>query len=600
MGLAASAGATGNPVSKRSASSGTFTSIYFAHELSPGAPKNPFNALGNAFTTYDQMDLGWSKNSPKNPNAFFPGLAQRWKVTNGGRTVTLWIQPKARWSDGSPVTAQDVRTSIAINYIRLGSATSTTPTFNIGSLKVLGQKKLQIEQVPGINYKLYLRTLLLFFVVPNSQYGSQLPANIWSLIADAQYSGTDKDKMTAASDALAKLAQVSKQIASFDPPKNLAAGPFVLQRLNAGEAVLVKNKYYYAAGQIRPSQVVLRNYTGNEQIWNYLISGQLDYAPYTAMPTNILKKILQRKGNKRVDSTSYVEASIAFNESHYPYRLRAAREAIAHVIDRAAVQRVGEPVSGTASKWSDGLIDQATMAWLKPADRALLKPYGHDLRLAASLLTQAGFKKVDGKWRLPNGDPWTIDLNTVSGFSDWIVASSVIANELTSFGIPTKPVLAPSYSTYLQNLAAGNYSVGWWLNALGPSTYTAFQRIYGPPNGYNLVGSNLIRYKPEDKKGNWLNTPATVKIPKYGTVAPGQLAAQLAEVVGNTSAERKLVTKLALATNAQLPMIELWNYIRVQFVNTNRWTNFPPNHSEALLANGPGVWMTLGYVRPKR
>ncbi|MBA3365123.1 MAG: ABC transporter substrate-binding protein [Actinobacteria bacterium] len=595
VGLGGSAAAKG----ERAAATTTFTTVYAFHAISPGAPRNPFNPLGNAFTSFDQMVLGWSKNDPKAPNTgFVPGIAQRWKLSRGGRRVTLWIQPNARWSDGSHVTAQDVRTSIALNYIRLGSATSLTPTFNVGSIRLLGRKSLQIDQVPGTNYKLYLRTLLLFFVVPDSQYRELLPANVWQLISTAQYSGEDKARLDAAADALARLAQISRQTAAFEPEKYVAAGPFVLQRVNAGEAVLVKNRYYYAAAKIAPRQVVLRNYTGNQQIWNYLISGQLDYAPFTAMPTNIYKRILQTKGNRSVFSTNYVAAALAFNQSYAPYGMKAARQALAHVIDRGAVRRVGQPVSGTVARWTDGMVEKMAMDWLSPADRKRLNPYSYNVRKATSLLQKAGFSKVDGTWRLPNGERWEIKLHTVSGFSDWIVASSLIANMLTRFGIPTEPVLAPNYSTYLQNIAAGNYAVGWWLTALGPSTYTAFQRVYGPNNGYNLLGSRLVRYKPEDKKGNWLNSQGTVKIPKYGTVNPGKLASDLGQV-RNPKTERQIVTKLALATNTQLPMLELWNYIRVNFVNTNRWTNFPVKN-EAMLANQPGVWMTRGYVRPKR
>ena len=36
-----------------------------------------------------------------------PGVAERWEITDGGRTVTFYINPLARWSNGDPVTAQD-------------------------------------------------------------------------------------------------------------------------------------------------------------------------------------------------------------------------------------------------------------------------------------------------------------------------------------------------------------------------------------------------------------------------------------------------------------------------------------------------------------
>ncbi|MFC7333680.1 peptide ABC transporter substrate-binding protein [Rhodocista pekingensis] len=37
-----------------------------------------------------------------------PGLAERWEESEDGRTVTFHLRPDGRWSDGSPITADDV------------------------------------------------------------------------------------------------------------------------------------------------------------------------------------------------------------------------------------------------------------------------------------------------------------------------------------------------------------------------------------------------------------------------------------------------------------------------------------------------------------
>jgi len=38
-----------------------------------------------------------------------PGLAEKWTLSEDRRTFTFFLDPRARWSDGSPVTAHDVR-----------------------------------------------------------------------------------------------------------------------------------------------------------------------------------------------------------------------------------------------------------------------------------------------------------------------------------------------------------------------------------------------------------------------------------------------------------------------------------------------------------
>ncbi|NQU44324.1 ABC transporter substrate-binding protein [bacterium] len=38
-----------------------------------------------------------------------PWLAEKWTISDDKKTFTFWIDPKARWSDGKPITAEDVK-----------------------------------------------------------------------------------------------------------------------------------------------------------------------------------------------------------------------------------------------------------------------------------------------------------------------------------------------------------------------------------------------------------------------------------------------------------------------------------------------------------
>src|SRR6056297_197711 len=41
--------------------------------------------------------------------AYEPGLADRWQISEDKKTFTFHLDPDARWSDGQPITAEDVR-----------------------------------------------------------------------------------------------------------------------------------------------------------------------------------------------------------------------------------------------------------------------------------------------------------------------------------------------------------------------------------------------------------------------------------------------------------------------------------------------------------
>ncbi len=575
-----------------SASSKTFTTIDEDHGITDGAPMNPFNTNGNSFLSFDVMQLGWFTNSATNPNAMYPGLAQKWTITNGGRTVTVWLQPGAKWSNGKPVTANDVKASMAAAFTQ-GNAQA----FYLGSVDVISPTEIQFNQAPGQDYNLFFNSLMQQPIIPDFEYDSVMGSNIWNIINESVYTGTNKAKAALATKAETELTNIGKTVVAYSPKTDISAGPYYIKNLNPGEALLVKNPDFYNASKIKINQVVFRNYTGNQQIWDYLIAGQLDMAPFTAMPTDILNRILAVKGNEKVVSPSYVGAALAFNQGIYPYGMPAVRHALAHVIDRAAVQKVAEPVVGTVSQYSDGMVDSATKKWLTPSQIKQLNPYSYNLSKATKDLEKAGFKKVGGKWMMPNGKPWTATIYTVSGFSDWIEAAKVMSTEMTQFGIPTSPDIVSSYSEYLKEIALDKYALAFWLDALGPEAYPTFQRIYGANDGYNVVGGKLVYYPYSNTtEGNWVDSPKDIAMPDGTEINPGQLTYDLNSMT--SAQQRPLVQKLALATNASLPMITLWNYINVQFINTDRFTDFPVN-VPGMLDNPPGVWILSGYVQPK-
>ncbi|MHB8293310.1 MAG: ABC transporter substrate-binding protein [Acidimicrobiales bacterium] len=563
-----------------------FTTIDESHAITAGAPMNPFNPSGNTFDSYDQMELGYSTFSAAHPNAMFPALAAHWKLVNGGTALDVFLQPKARWSTGAPVTANDVKVSTAIAY------TQGSQPPNLAGVKILGSKEVQFQTIPGTVNQLFTNGVLSITVVPASVYGGQLPSSIWSTIAQSEYAGTSAAKKAAATKAQATLTTIGKKVAAFAPAKDVSAGPFVLSRINPGEALLTRNKYFYAASKISPTSVVMRNYTGNQQIWNYLIAGQLDATPYTSMPLNVLKSVLKTKGNQELKTGSYVATALAFNEKDYPWNMLAARQAVAYVLNRKQITSVAEAVSGIPATYQTGLINSINSSWLSSSQLAKLKQYRPNPSKAAKLLTAAGFAKKAGKWYMPNGKPWTMTIEAVSGFSDWITGAKFIASSLTSFGIPSTISIAPDYATYLSNLKHGQYPVGLWLNALGPSVSAAYSRIWGSNDGFSAVG-NVVSHT---SKNNWTNTPVSYTLPGYGTIQPGALTAQLTQL--SATASKPLVAKLAVAANTELPMITLWDFELVQFVNNTRFTDWPI-HNGAVQHSPPGVWMMQGYVHAR-
>jgi peptide/nickel transport system substrate-binding protein len=577
-------------------SSATFTTIGYTTVITPGAPMNPFNATNNVFPTFDAMQLGWNAGNAANPNQEVPGLAKSWSLSPSGTALTVHLQPGATWSNGKPVTATDVVDSAAIWFCQ-GSA----QTYNLGSVTADNSSTVTFTEAPGAHNNLF-ETVLgpnsaagTQWIVPSFEYGSLLPSSIWSTIKTSEGTGT------AATAATTTLTGLAKKIDAFAPKTDISAGPFYIKRLNDSQALLVKNPHFYAAGKVHVGQVIMEHQSGNQQIVSYLDAGTLDAAPYTAMATNVYNQVVAA-GNTAVRMPSLVASALTFDENVAPYNNIKVRQALAYVINRTAVQKVGEPTSGTPSTTISGAVSGVLPDYLTPAQQASLNPYSPDTATATSMLKSAGLTLKGGQWYLPGGKPWTITLPVPQGFADWQSASSVIKSELTSFGIPTTVTGGPAWTSYQPNLFTGKYPVGWWLIALGPGAYDTFARIYGTYDGYVPAGSVVKRYPAGNAAAdNFLNTPNPVTVPGLGTVNPGQLTFDLSQLNLNTAAglaqQKAIAAKIIKTVNYEVPVIQLWNYIDVQFVNHKRFTGWPT--SDAIIGQDPGVWMANGYVRAK-
>ena len=593
--LAACSGSGGGR-SSSSSSTATFTTIGYTTVLTPGAPMNPFNATNNVFPTFDAMQLGWNAGSSANPNLELPGLASSWSLSPAGTALTVHLQPGAKWSDGKPVTATDVVDSAAIWFCQ-GSA----QTYNLGQVTADSSSTVTLTEARGAHNNLFETVLggasgaATQWIVPASEYGRLLPSGIWATIRASE--GTGK----AATAATTTLTSLAKKIDGFAPKTDISAGPFVIKRLNNSQALLVKNPGFYAAGQIHVGQVIMEHQNGNQQIVSYLDAGTLDAAPYTAMATNTYHQVVAA-GNAPLRMPSLVASALTFDEKTAPYGNVKVRQALAYVINRTAVQKVGEPTSGTPSAAITGAVSGALPDYLTSAQRASLNPYSPDTAKASALLKSAGLTLKGGRWYLPGGQPWTITLPVPQGFADWQSASLVIKSELTSFGIPTTITGGPAWTTYQPNLFAGKYPVGWWLIALGPGAYDTFARIYGTYDGYVPDGNTVKRYQTGNPAAdNFLNTPNTVSVPGLGTVNPGQLTFDLSQLSLNSPAglarQKAIAAKVIQTVDYEVPVIQLWDYIDVQFVNDKRFTDWPT--SDAIIGQDPGVWMADGFVHAK-
>ncbi|TDE37743.1 ABC transporter substrate-binding protein [Nonomuraea mesophila] len=596
LGLAtATAACSGGTTDKSGGSGGgggLFTTIDVNRPgLDASAPANPWHPKGNSFLGYNAMKLGWVKNHVTDPNQFYPAIAEKWEIAEDNSAITIHLQPNAKWSDGKPVTAEDVKLSIGIAYTQGSTAFAITPgaAGAAADVEVVDDRTIKVTQDMSNPSSKFARGVLDSIIVPAHVWNSVLPADFWEKLKTSRGTGDGAEK------AREEVLAVGQKVLAFKPPQDVSAGPFTLERVNPGEALLLKNKNFFNAANVAPDQVKFLNYSGNEQIWNYLTAGKLDQSGFVAAPTDVMNRIKQAPGSHLIKGFSPVAVGMAFNQSKKPYDNVHVRRGLAYLIDRQQVTKVASPEGGTAAVTTSGIHQKPAQEWIG-SDLSSLEPYAHDVAKAEAEFKEAGLQKKNGKWALADGSPWKVTMHAPSGFSDWISAQENIKSQLIENGVDAEVVTVADYPIYLEEIDAGKYDVGFWLMALGPAPYDIFQRLYGASNGWTNVAGK-VKHSPAGKAGNWMGSSEEIDVEGVGKINPGELTAKL----NAASAEeaKPIMSQLAKAANQDLPAIQLWDYVNTQFTNTSRFTGWPEQDSD-LLRLPAGVWIQLGLVKKKQ
>jgi peptide/nickel transport system substrate-binding protein len=213
---------TGIPQAQAHRSHASQHPFYIIGNIFTGAPLNYYNTQGLPFGLLDEIPLGIIKNGVSSPNAAYPALAKSWKLSKDGRTLTVNLQPKAKWSDGKPVTSHDVLVSMEIGFVR-----GTSQAFFLGSTKAKGAHTVIFKQVAGANYPTFERSVLSQYIAPAHVFQSLLPSDVGSTIAASQYTGTDPTLLQKQKDALNTLQTLQKKIEAYSMPNDVTAGPYV-------------------------------------------------------------------------------------------------------------------------------------------------------------------------------------------------------------------------------------------------------------------------------------------------------------------------------------------------------------------------------------
>ncbi|MDJ0714776.1 MAG: ABC transporter substrate-binding protein [Prochloraceae cyanobacterium] len=380
-----------------------------------------------------------------------PALAESWSVSPDKRRITFTLRENLKWSDGEPLTVDDVIFTYRDIYLN-----KKIPT--------IFRKNLIVDtkgSLPSVK-KLDSRTVEFTSPEPFSPlliYVARLPI----LPAHALRSST------STTDANGNLKFLSTWTTETNPKKIISNGPYRLVSYTPSErVVLEKNPYYWRKddlGKQMPyiDKVVVQIISSNDNQLLRFRSGELDSIRVPVEAFELLKRqekqgnyTLHNRGttagiwflgfNLNRGSNSQGKAFVNPIKSRW-FNTLAFRQAIAYAIDRESMKN--NIYRGLGELQYSPLSDRSVY-YLSP--EAGLKVYNYNPQKAKQLLLKAGFN-YNSKGELLDWDGNRVEFNVLvkSEEKSRIDMAVAVQQDLSKIGIKTN-LQVLSFNTVLVKL----------------------------------------------------------------------------------------------------------------------------------------------------
>jgi peptide/nickel transport system substrate-binding protein len=389
-----------------------------------------------------------------------PWLATEWKWDANYTKLSLTVREGVKFSDGQPMTADDVAYSFQIRKDNEGLNQDAIP---YGTITASGNKvDLTFTRSQFTNQN----KILTVFVIPKHQ---------WSTIKDP----------------------------SQDTLKSpIGTGPYTVKSFTPQTTTLTLRDSYW---QDLPKVKELRytSYNDNNAQTTALANGASEWS-FVFVPN--VKAVFQDKDPK--NHKLWFPANLGIhglwiNTTRKPFDNPALRRAMNLVINRDDIFQQGE--AGYFYPKVESMTGIPT-----PAGESFIAPEYKDLKhrvdveAAKKELTDAGFKLEGDALKDPTGKPVTITLTDPAGWSDYITDLEIIKDNLSTIGIKAT-VDKANQDAWFKNIDEGNFDAAMhWTNG-GATPYDIYQNIMDgkilKPVGKGGVSGNYGRFNsPEATK----------------------------------------------------------------------------------------------------
>lgn len=487
-------------------------------------------------------------------------LAESWGFVDDNTAFEYTIKEGAMWSDGSPITSQDV-----VDTFSIGRILNWAQWSYLTSVEAVDERTVRFNFTEGGASLNAQRQLLKEYVVDSGTYG--------------ELAAQSREAVEAGEDAVAEAATAIEQ---FRPEALIASGPYTYTLDDVGEAFMTMrwqpNSLY--SGSVQFGE--MRLWAGETEVTTPLVlSGELAHATNVFPPATI--ESFAQAGIRLITIPRGYGPTILFNFNVAPFDNVLVRQAMAHAInrDQSALLTNGLGASGTV--YMSGILDSLAPTLLSEETLNGLNRYEYNLEGAAALMEQAGYTlNSDGKWADADGNTISVEYTFPADFADFSAMARDATSQLNQFGFDISERALP-WQEAAEAIRQGDFELSVW--SWGAGAPFAFQNFNNPLRRWTTQltaeqpGLNLdIR--------NYEFNGETIDLDSLIVNVSSGLDAEAA---------RERADFLATVINSDLPFIPLNEMLSVEPFNENSIAGAPAD-GDPIYANPASDHFTIWLI----
>lgn len=374
-------------------------------------------------------------------------LAESHHQDEDNRTIVV-LREDAKWSDGSPLTAEDVVCNYNMRFMVSDSVWQyLTKVEALDDRTVAFTWHTYSDLLPRMAFNLRIEMGYAEYGKWADEAAKYLETRVWDE-SQQIYSVPKEDQ-----DALIALREdCYSWLPEITTMRTNSA--YFVESVNANEIMLAKNENYWNAEKVYIDHVRIQRYVSAEAYLATVMQSGYDTEPHGLTPD--LFQQLEQNNPDMV--TMWVpdlgQPAFQFNVLAYPLDIVEVRQAIAFIVDRELLLEIAEPGTMPPDYYATGLTPLWRDAYLTDELKAELIEYVPDYEKADELLASIGWSRgSDGYWQNEKGETVTIEVSSMNSWPIFFACGEAASLMMDEYGLKStfNAMELSSYWAYIDN-----------------------------------------------------------------------------------------------------------------------------------------------------